>query len=105
MTKKIGMYPGTFDPLTYGHVDVIRKSLKIVDKIIIAVSNDNLKNYLFSAEERVFLIKKSLFNDLKFSKKKIEVLSFSILTTSLCSKKKANIIFRFMFFNNIVNYN
>ncbi len=94
MTKKIGMYPGTFDPLTYGHVDVIRKSLKIVDKIIIAVSNDNLKNYLFSAEERVFLIKKSLFNDLKFSKKKIEVLSFSILTTSLCSKKKANIIFR-----------
>ena len=44
--KKIGIYPGTFDPITYGHIDVIRKSLKIVDKLIIAVSEDYAKDYL-----------------------------------------------------------
>ena len=44
--KKIGVYPGTFDPITFGHIDVIRKSLKIVDKLIIAVSNDYSKNYI-----------------------------------------------------------
>jgi len=56
---KIGIYPGTFDPLTYGHVDVVNRSLKIVDKVIIAVSNDDTKNYLFNAEERVSLIENS----------------------------------------------
>ena len=58
--SKIGLYPGTFDPITYGHIDVIRKSLKIVNKLIIAVSNDYSKDYLFSAEERVSIIKKIL---------------------------------------------
>ena len=57
--RKIGIYPGTFDPLTYGHVDVVNRSLKIVDKVIIAVSNDDTKNYLFNAEERVSLIENS----------------------------------------------
>ena len=50
---KIGLYPGTFDPITYGHIDVIRRSLKVVNKLIIGVSNDYTKDYLFSAEERV----------------------------------------------------
>ena len=71
--KKIGIYPGTFDPITYGHIDVIRKSLKIVNKLVIAVSNDNLKDYLFSAEERVLMIKDALFKDLKFNTKAINV--------------------------------
>ena len=57
----IGIYPGTFDPITYGHIDIIQRALKIVDKLIIAVSNDHLKEYLFSAEERVLIIQKSLF--------------------------------------------
>ncbi len=61
--KKIGIYPGTFDPLTYGHIDVIQRSLKIVEKVIVAVSNDETKDYLFTAEERVSLIKNSLFKD------------------------------------------
>jgi len=74
---KIGIYPGTFDPITYGHIDVIRKSLKIVDKLIIAVSDDYAKDYLFSAEERVLIIKNSLFKDLKFNKQSIKVLSFN----------------------------
>ena len=92
--KKIGIYPGTFDPITYGHIDVIRKSLKIVNKLIIAVSNDNLKGYLFSAEERVLMIKDALFKDLKFNTKAIKVLSFNTLTTAFSSKHNATIIFR-----------
>ena len=92
--KKIGIYPGTFDPITYGHIDVVQRSLKIVEKLIIAVSNDYLKDYLFSAEERVKLIKDSLFKDLKINSKNIEVIYFNNLTTSLCLKHKATIIFR-----------
>ena len=92
--KKIGLYPGTFDPITYGHIDVIKKSLKIVDKLVIAVSNDYIKNYLFSSEERVSIIKNSIYNDLKMSKKKINVIPFNTLTTVLCSKHNAKIIFR-----------
>jgi len=92
--KKIGIYPGTFDPITYGHIDVVRRALKIVDKLIIAVSNDYSKNSLFSSEERVSIIKSALFKDLNFKKKNIQVLSFNTLTTSLCAKYKASIIFR-----------
>ena len=92
--SKIGLYPGTFDPITYGHIDVIRKSLKIVNKLIIAVSNDYSKDYLFSADERVLIVKNSLFKDLKFNNKFIKVVSFNTLTTSLCKKYKGTVIFR-----------
>ena len=92
--NKVGIYPGTFDPITYGHIDVIKSALKIVNKLIVAVSNDYSKEYLFSAEERVALIEDSLFKDLKFNKQSIKVLSFNNLTTSLCRKYKATIIFR-----------
>ena len=92
--SKIGIYPGTFDPITYGHIDVIRRSLKIVTKLVIAVSNDYSKEYLFTSNERVEIIKNSLFKDLKFKTNNIKILSFNTLTTSLCIKNKANIIFR-----------
>ena len=92
--NKIGIYPGTFDTITYGHIDVIKRAFKIVDKLIIGVSNDYSKNCLFSAEERVLIIKNSLFKDLKFNKQNTKVLSFNTLTMSLCKKYKATVIFR-----------
>ena len=92
--SKIAIYPGTFDPITYGHIDVIKKSLKLFDKIIVGVSNVSNKNYLFSSEERMEIVNKALFKDLKLNKKKILVVSFSSLTTDLCKKYKANVILR-----------
>ena len=92
--KKTAIYPGTFDPITYGHIDVIQKSLKIVDKIIVAISNGNQKNYLFSIDERIEIVNKALFSDLKLNKNKIKVVSFNSLTTDLCKKYKSNIILR-----------
>ena len=92
--KKKAIYPGTFDPITFGHIYVIKKALKIVDQIIVAVSDGNNKNYLFSADERISIVKKALFQDLKFKKNKIKIISFNSLTTSLCRKYKSNVILR-----------
>ena len=64
------VYPGTFDPITYGHIDVIRKGLKVVDQIIVAISNGNNKDHLFNIEERISIVKTALFKDLKLNKKK-----------------------------------
>ena len=91
---KISIYPGTFDPITYGHIDVIKKGLKLFNKIIVAVSDVDNKNYLFDIDERIEIVKKALFSDLKLSKNKINVIAFNTLTTDLCKKNKANIILR-----------
>jgi pantetheine-phosphate adenylyltransferase len=92
--KKVAIYPGTFDPITFGHIDVIKKALKLFDKVIVAASGGANKNYLFNSVERIEIIKKALFFDLKLDKKKIEVISFTSLTTDLCKKYKSNIILR-----------
>ena len=92
--NKIAIYPGTFDPITFGHIDVIKKALKLFDKIVVGVSDVNNKDYLFSSEERINIVNKALFKDLKLNKKKILVISFSSLTTDLCKKYKSNIILR-----------
>ena len=92
--KKIAIYPGTFDPITFGHIDVIKKALKLFDKVIVAASDGNNKNYLFNSSERINLIKKALFFDLKLDRKRIEIISFTTLTTDLCTKYKSTIILR-----------
>ena len=91
--EKVAIYPGTFDPITYGHIDVIKKGIKLFDKIVVAVSDVENKDYLFDSNERIEIIKKALFNDLKLNKK-ILIISFTSLTTDLCRKYKSNIILR-----------
>ncbi len=92
--NKVAIYPGTFDPITYGHIDVIKKALKIFDKIVVGISNVSNKNYLFSSQERIDIVNKALFKDIKLNKKKIFVVPFESLTTDLCKKYKSNIILR-----------
>ena len=87
--NKVAIYPGTFDPITFGHIDVIKKALKLFDKIVVAVSDVDNKNYLFDSNERIEIVKKALFSDLKLNKKKILVISFTSLTTDLCKKYRS----------------
>ena len=91
---RVAVYPGTFDPITYGHIDVIKKSLNIFDKLIVATSENNDKDYHFSVDQRIDIINNSLFKDLRFDKKKIKVISFNNLTIELCKRYKASAIIR-----------
>ena len=93
MAKNI-LYPGTFDPITYGHIDLIKKALKIADKVIVAISENSNKNYLFDSHERMILLEKSLYQDLKIKKSKVQVITFNSLTTDLCKKMNSKIILR-----------
>ena len=92
--SKVAIYPGTFDPITFGHIDVIKKGLKLFDKIVVAVSDVDNKDYLFDSLERMHIIKKALFSDLKLNKKKIIIISFKTLTTDICKKFNSKIILR-----------
>ncbi len=91
---KTAIYPGTFDPITFGHIDVIKKSLKIFDRIVVATTDNINKDYHFSIEERISIIKNSLFKDLKLNKNKIKVVSFNTLTINLCKQYNATVIIR-----------
>ena len=91
---RTAIYPGTFDPITFGHIDVIKKSLKIADRVVVATTNNIHKNYFFTIDERIAIIKDSLFKDLKLNNKKIIVIPFNNLTINLCKKYKAKVIIR-----------
>ena len=91
---KTAIYPGTFDPITYGHIDVIKKSLKIFDRLIVATTDNVNKKYFFSIDERLSIIKDSIFKDLKLNKNKIKVIPFDTLTINLCKKYNASVIIR-----------
>ena len=91
---KTAIYPGTFDPITFGHIDVIKKSLKIFDRIVVATTDNVNKDYFFTIEERLSIIQNSLFKDLKMNKNKIKVIPFNTLTINLCKKFKASVIVR-----------
>ena len=85
----IAIYPGSFDPITKGHIDILRKAAKIFDKVIIAVSVNSAKKTMFSIEERKEMIKQSL-TDID----NIEVDSFTGLTVQYAKEKGANTIIR-----------
>ncbi len=89
---KTAIYPGTFDPITFGHLDIIRRALKIVDHLVIAVAKDSVKNSLFSIEKRLALIKQEV-SSLR-QKNNIEVLMFEGLLVDFAKQKKSEIIIR-----------
>ena len=60
--KISAIYPGTFDPITFGHIDVIKKGLKFFDTVVVAISETDNKNYFFSAQERMNIVKKSFIS-------------------------------------------
>ena len=91
---RTAIYPGTFDPITLGHADVIQKSLKLCDRLIVATTNTKNKDYFFPIDKRIEVIKKSLFSDLKLNKKRIIVIPFNTLTINLCKKYDATVIVR-----------
>ena len=88
------VYPGTFDPITFGHIDVIKKSLKVFDRVVVATTDNVNKKYYFSIDERLSIINNSLFKDLRLTKKNIKVVPFDSLTINLCKKYNANTIIR-----------
>ena len=87
----IALYPGTFDPITKGHLDIIKRSVKFVEKLIIAVSENNEKKTLFTSNERVEMIKKVLIAE---NIKNVEVTSFKGLLMNFAKKNNASIVIR-----------
>ena len=88
---KVAIYPGTFDPITKGHLDIIKRSCKFVDKLIIAVSDNKKKNTLFKISERIEMIKEVIQDEGLVN---IDVDSFNELLMNYANKKKANIVIR-----------
>lgn len=89
---KVGIYPGSFDPITFGHLDVIIRASGLVDKLIIGVLQNNSKKQLFTSEERVELIRRALLE--KTNIPEIEVEAFDGLLIDYAARKKASIIVR-----------
>lgn len=92
MSHKIAIYPGTFDPITKGHIDLINRALKIFDKIIVAIGENPNKTPLFTLEERIFMIEEAL-KELNLLNR-VEVESFSGLLVDFAKKKEATAIIR-----------
>ena len=90
MPHRTAVYPGTFDPITLGHIDIIKRAVKIVDKLIIAVAVDTAKTPIFSLEERVRMVK----DDIKEFDEKIEVVGFEGLLVNFAKENKAGVIIR-----------
>ena len=94
MSKKTALYPGTFDPITFGHLDIIKRATKIIDTLYVAIATNNEKKCLFNLKERMDIVKKTINLLPKTVKNKIKVVSFNMLTVNYCKKINASIIIR-----------
>lgn len=84
MKSHLAIYPGTFDPITNGHIDIVRRALNIFDKVIVAVATNSKKQSLFSIEERLNLIRQVMG-----SWERLEIATFNGLTVDFCVEKRA----------------
>ncbi len=91
MTQRIGIYPGTFDPITLGHADIIRRGSKLVDKLIIGVTTNPSKNPMFTTEERFAMVEREVAN---LGLKNVEVTGFNALLVKFARKQGANVLIR-----------
>lgn len=89
MSEKTAIYPGFFDPITNGHLSIVTRALKVFDNLIIAILNNPKKDPLFSTEERIYMIKKTIGN-----KKTVEIDAFDGLLVDYAVKKKSNVVIR-----------
>ena len=92
--SKIGIYPGSFDPITFGHLDIIQRSLHVVDKLTIAVSNNKSKNHFISIDQRLKLIEQTVQDLPKEDQKRIEIEKFDNLLVHYVKSKNASVIIR-----------
>ena len=92
--SKIGIYPGSFDPITFGHLDIIQRSLNVVDTLIIAVSNNKSKNHFINIDDRLNLIEATIKNLPPEDQKKITIEKFDNLLVHYVKAKKASVIIR-----------
>lgn len=91
MTERVGIYPGTFDPITLGHADIIRRGAKLVDKLIIGVTTNPSKNPMFSTEERFAMVEREVAN---LGLSNVEVVGFNALLVKFAQKQGASVIIR-----------
>ena len=92
--SKIGIYPGSFDPITFGHLDIIQRSLNVVDKLIVAVSDNKSKNHFINIDDRLNLIEATIKNLPLEDQKKIAIEKFDNLLVHYVKAKKASVIIR-----------
>ncbi|HEY8603263.1 pantetheine-phosphate adenylyltransferase [Tsuneonella suprasediminis] len=91
MTERIGIYPGTFDPITLGHADIIRRGCKLVDRLIIGVTTNPSKNPMFSPEERIAMVEREVF---ALGLNNVAVVGFNALLMHWAEKMGASVIVR-----------
>ena len=92
--SKIGIYPGSFDPITFGHLDIIQRSLNVVDTLIVAVSDNKSKNHFINIDDRLNLIEATIKNLSSEAQKKITIEKFDNLLVHYVKAKKASVIIR-----------
>lgn len=91
---RVGLYPGSFDPVTYGHVDIVRRAAHLVDKLVIAVGTHHDKHPLFTAKERVKLTSEVLNPVAKEIGLKLEVTTYDTLTVEAAKDAGASVVIR-----------